>query len=266
MYEIRMTDSWSVEDKSLQWSERDSSLSLWCVYEFLVLVLGFAASFLATVQVQTGVVAANERVLITVGLCLALELCKYPSFEGRVGLQEYFKMADFIDFQSISFWASFFPTGRNKTCFFVLRNQEKTRHRFRARSECLFISYRFPWIVIRINVLNYCNYFVMRSKSCSDNQRDGLSVFFILQVTSLITGFVCKLHTSLSNSLYLKQLAQIGFLAHFESLLTTNGRLGFSLQILFKSRITCYNDVIVTMPENNMAASTSGKNRPISII
>ena len=106
----------------------------------------------------------------------------------------------------------------------------------------------------------------MRSKSSSDNQRDGLSVFFILQITSLITGFVCKLHTFLSNSLYLKQLAQIGFLAHFESLLTTNGRLGFSLQILFKSRITCYNDVIyITMPENNMAAST-GKNRPILII
>lgn len=132
------------------------------------------------------------------------------------------------------FLSIIFSTGRNKTCFFVLRNQEKTRHRFRARSKCLFISSRFPWIVIRINVFNYCNYFVMRSKSSSDNQRDGLSLFFFLQVTSLITGFVCKLHTSLSNSLYLKQLAQIGFLAHFESLLTTNGRLGFSLQMLFK--------------------------------
>ena len=80
-----------------------NQLSHRCVYEFLVLVLGFAASFLATVQVQTGVVAANECVLITVGLCLALELCKYPFFEGRLGLREYFKMADFIDFQSISF-------------------------------------------------------------------------------------------------------------------------------------------------------------------
>ena len=126
MYEIRMTDSWSVEDKSPQWSERDSSLSLWCVYEFLVLVQGFAASFLATVQVQTGVVAANECVLITVGLCLALELCKYPSFEGRVGLQEYFKMADFIDFQSVSFWASFFPQEETKhaSLFYEIRKRQ----------------------------------------------------------------------------------------------------------------------------------------------
>ena len=43
------------------------------------------------------------------------------------------------------------------------------------------------------------------------------------QVTALVAGFVCKLHTSFSNAVYLKQLVQIGFLAHFESLLTTNG-------------------------------------------
>ncbi|XP_067039372.1 inositol polyphosphate-4-phosphatase type I A-like [Acropora muricata] len=53
--------------------------------------------------------------------------------------------------------------------------------------------------------------------------RKRQDIVFAHAVTSLITGFVCKLHTSLSNSLYLKQLAQIGFLAHFESLLTTNG-------------------------------------------
>lgn len=83
---------------------------------------------------------------------------------------------------------------------------------------------------MRINIVNYCNYSVIRSKPSSDDQRDGLSIFFFLQVTALIAGFVCKLHTSLSNASYLKQLAQIGFLAHFESLLTTNGRLAFSFE------------------------------------
>ena len=43
-------------------------------------------------------------------------------------------------------------------------------------------------------------------------------------MTSLVAGFVCKLHNSLSNAVFLKQLVQIGFLAHFESLLSTNGR------------------------------------------
>ena len=38
-----------------------------------------------------------------------------------------------------------------------------------------------------------------------------------------MVGFVCKLHTSFSNTVYLKQLVQIGFLAQFESLLSTNG-------------------------------------------
>ena len=42
-------------------------------------------------------------------------------------------------------------------------------------------------------------------------------------MTSLIAGFVCKLHSSLTNTVFLKQLVQIGFLAHFESLLSTNG-------------------------------------------
>ncbi|XP_015764638.1 PREDICTED: type I inositol 3,4-bisphosphate 4-phosphatase-like [Acropora digitifera] len=102
-------------------------------------------NMMATVQVQTGVVAANECVLITVGFCLALEL------------------------------SSFFP-------------QEETKH------ASLFYEIR--------------------------KRQD---IVFAHAVTSLITGFFCKLHTSLSNSLYLKQLAQIGFLAHFESLLTTNG-------------------------------------------
>lgn len=53
--------------------------------------------------------------------------------------------------------------------------------------------------------------------------RKRQDIVFSHAVTSLITGFVCKLHTSLSNSFYLKQLVKIGFLAHFESLLTTNG-------------------------------------------
>ena len=48
--------------------------------------------------------------------------------------------------------------------------------------------------------------------------------FPCLQVTSLVVGFVCKLHTSFSNTVFLKQLVQIGFLAQFESLLSTNGR------------------------------------------
>lgn len=48
-------------------------------------------------------------------------------------------------------------------------------------------------------------------------------LLFCVQVTSLVVGFVCKLHTSFSNTVYLKQLVQIGFLAQFESLLSTNG-------------------------------------------
>lgn len=47
-------------------------------------------------------------------------------------------------------------------------------------------------------------------------------------MTSLIAGFVCKLHSSLTNTVFLKQLVQIGFLAHFESLLSTNGEENFS--------------------------------------
>ena len=43
-------------------------------------------------------------------------------------------------------------------------------------------------------------------------------------MTALVAGFVCKLHNYLSNAVFLKQLVQIGFLAHFESLLSTNGR------------------------------------------
>lgn len=53
--------------------------------------------------------------------------------------------------------------------------------------------------------------------------RKRQDIVFAHAVTSLIAGFVCKLHSSLTNTVFLKQLVQIGFLAHFESLLSTNG-------------------------------------------
>lgn len=54
-------------------------------------------------------------------------------------------------------------------------------------------------------------------------------------MTSLVAGFVCKVKNSLSNAVFLKQLVQIGFLAHFESLLSTNGR-NFYFRITILSR------------------------------
>ncbi|XP_078369401.1 inositol polyphosphate-4-phosphatase type I A-like [Oculina patagonica] len=53
--------------------------------------------------------------------------------------------------------------------------------------------------------------------------RKRQDIVFAHAVTSLVVGFVCKLHTSFSNTVFLKQLVQIGFLAQFESLLSTNG-------------------------------------------
>lgn len=155
MYEIRMTDSWSLEDKSLQWSERNSNLSLWCVHEFLVLVLGFAASFLPTDRVQTGVVAANECVLITVGLCLALEYCKYPSFEWRVGLLEYFKMADFIDRQSISFSTLFSPQEETKhaALFYEIRKRQDIVFAH-AVSASAFLPASLEWLYVYMYLIS----------------------------------------------------------------------------------------------------------------
>ncbi|XP_032219862.1 inositol polyphosphate-4-phosphatase type I A isoform X2 [Nematostella vectensis] len=48
-------------------------------------------------------------------------------------------------------------------------------------------------------------------------------IVFAHAVTSLIAGFVSKLYTDLSNPLFWKQIVQIGFLVHFESLLSTSG-------------------------------------------
>ena len=61
-------------------------------------------------------------------------------------------------------------------------------------------------------------------------------------MTSLVAGFVCKLHNSLSNAVFLKQLVQIGFLAHFESLLSTNGRIFFLFWSYYAQSFRCYAD------------------------
>ena len=82
-------------------------------------------------------------------------------------------------------------------------------------------------------------------------------------MTSLVAGFVCKLHTFLSNAVFLKQLAQIGFLAHFESLLSTNG------SFLFNSRIFVFIPLVFltqTLRDiSNMAGKVAFvKSRPVT--
>ena len=45
------------------------------------------------------------------------------------------------------------------------------------------------------------------------------------QITALIVGVVTQLKENVNNQGYLKQLTKLGFLAHFESLLSTYGEL-----------------------------------------
>ena len=56
-----------------------------------------------------------------------------------------------------------------------------------------------------------------------EDQSSTLFLLIYFQLTTLVTGFVTKVTTSISNDEFLKQLQEVGILCQFEGLLSCHG-------------------------------------------